>query len=631
MENEEQKITDTKKCYHCKKTLDISHFTNNNKIYSKCNQCRTIINNRNIEHSTQNICETCGIRARYNISGEQLGKFCKEHKQIGMIDVKSKRCQKDGCNTRPTFNFENETEAKYCKEHAELGMINIKSKRCQTEGCNKQPVFNFENEAIPKYCKEHKQIGMIDIISKRCQKDGCNTRPTFNFENETEAKYCKEHSEPDMIDIKSKRCQKEGCNTRPTFNFENETKSKYCKEHAEPNMIDIKNKKCQKDGCKKIPSFNFENETKAKYCKEHAEPGMIDIKSKRCQKEGCNKQPSYNFENETKAKYCKEHAEAGMIDVKSKRCQKDGCNTRPTFNFENENTAKYCKEHSEPGMIDIKHNKCQKDGCNTRATYGYCGQSTIYCATHRNNHPDKNFLYRQPKRTCIGNDDEDCKDIAEYGKTEPIHCLDHKTDDDIYLVAQRCNICCNNDLLNKDGLCITYCAPNQLYQQIKIEKKKEKTVMNYLDKYVNLSNIINIQSDKVVDTYCNYYRPDRMYDVGTHCIIIEVDEDQHKGKRASCSKGEIGELARMHEIQNAVGMNCIFLRFNPDTFKVNNKKQSINMNERLKLLVKWIEKCEQMKPEKDFEPVKYKYLFYDNWSETDTSFNEIDDTMLYDK
>jgi hypothetical protein len=33
----------------------------------------------------------------------------------------------------------------------------------------------------------------------------------------------------------------------------------------------------------------------------------------------------------------------------------------------------------------------------------------------------------------------------------------------------------------------------------------------------------------------------------------------------------------------------------------------------------------------DLEPVKYKYLFYDDWVETDTSFNEIDDTMLYDK
>jgi hypothetical protein len=55
------------------------------------------------------------------------------------------------------------------------------------------------------------------------------------------------------------------------------------------------------------------------------------------------------------------------------------------------------------------------------------------------------------------------------------------------------------------------------------------------------------------------------------------------------------------------------------------------MNERLKLLVKWIEKCEEMKPEMDLQPVKYKYLFYDGWSETDTSFKEIDDTILYDK
>jgi hypothetical protein len=632
MDNEEQKITNTKKCYYCKKTLDISHFTNNNKIYSKCNQCRTIINNRNIENSTQNICETCGIKARYNIPGEQLCRFCKEHKQVGMINVTEKRkCQIEGCNKRPAFNFENETKAKYCKEHAEPGMIDIISKRCQIEGCNTRPNFNFENETKAKYCKEHAEPGMIDIKNKKCQQEGCNTRPAFNFENETKAKYCKEHAEPGMIDIIHKRCQQEGCNKQSSYNFENETKSKYCKEHAELGMIDIKNKKCQQEGCNKQPSFNFENETIAKYCKEHAEPGMIDIKSKKCQKEGCNKQSSYNFENETTSKYCKEHTDPGMIDVKSKRCQKEGCKKIPSFNFENETKAKYCKEHSEPGMIDIKHKKCEKDGCNIRPTYGYCSQSPILCAKHRDLHNDKNFLYIKPKRPCIGNDDEDCKDIAEYGKTEPIHCIDHKIDDDIYLVAQKCIQCCNNDLLNKNGLCITYCAPNQLYQQVKIEKEKEKIVMNYLDKYVKLSNIINIQDDKVVDTYCNYYRPDRIYDVGTHCIIIEVDEDQHKGKRASCSKGEIGELARMHEIQNAVGMNCIFLRFNPDTFKVNNKKQSINMNERLKLLVKWIEKCEQMKPEKDLQPVKYKYLFYDGWIEIDTSFNEIDDTMLYDK
>jgi hypothetical protein len=282
-------------------------------------------------------------------------------------------------------------------------------------------------------------------------------------------------------------------------------------------------------------------------------------------------------------------------------------------------------------MIDIHNNRCIIENCNTHSYYGYCGQSPSLCAKHRDKHPDKNFLYTKPKRKCIGNDDEECKEMAEYGIKEPTHCIEHKTNDEIHLVAQKCHQCCRNDLLNKDGLCITICAPNQLYQQVKQEKKKEKLVMSYLDKYIKLENIIKITDDKVVDTYCNYYRPDRIYDLGTHCVIIEVDEDQHKGKKASCSKGEIGELARMHEIQNAVGMNCIFLRFNPDNFRVKDKIQKINMNERLKILVKWIEKCSQMIPEKDLEPVKYKYLFYDEYDETDIIFKEIDDTVLYDK
>jgi hypothetical protein len=166
---------------------------------------------------------------------------------------------------------------------------------------------------------------------------------------------------------------------------------------------------------------------------------------------------------------------------------------------------------------------------------------------------------------------------------------------------------------------------------VKREKKKEKLVLDYLDKYVKLENTIDIKDDKIVDTYCNSYRPDRVYDVGTHSVIIEVDEDQHKGKRSNCSKGEIGELARMHEIQNAFGLPCIFLRFNPDNFRVSGKLQKVNMNERLKILVKWIEKCAEMKPDRELQPVKYKYLFYDEYNETDISFLEIDDTQLCNK
>jgi hypothetical protein len=629
MENDEQKITNTKKCYHCKQILDISHFTDNDRIYSKCNGCRLVINN----NKKKNICDTCGIRAIYNISGERLGLFCKEHKLVGMINITKKLCKKDGCIKRPHYNFENENGATFCKEHAAVGMINVVEKRiCEQDGCKKRPCFNYDGEKQAKYCKEHAEDNMINVIEKRkCLKDECKKIPHFNFEGEVQGLYCYTHKEDNMINVIDKRCMTDNCTKISTFNFENETTPKYCKEHAEPDMIDIVSKRCEKDGCNIRPHFNFENETTPKFCKEHAEHNMINIIDKKCHKENCKKIPHFNFDGHTHGKFCKEHAEPHMINIKHKKCEIDECKKQPHFNFEGNKNAIYCKEHAKVGMINIYKNICKEYGCNTTAYYGYCGQLPSLCAKHRNNHSDKNFLYTRPKRKCIGNNEDGCKYIAEYGKTEPIHCIEHKMDDDIYLVAQKCSLCCKNDLLNKDGLCITYCAPNKLYQQVKLENKKEKTVMNYLDKYVKLSDIINITDDKVVDTYCNYYRPDRIYDIGTHCIIIEVDEDQHKGKRASCSKGEIGELARMHEIQNAVGINCIFLRFNPDNFRVNDKIQKINMNERLKLLVKWIERCEEMKPETDLQPVKYKYLFYDGWSETDILFKEIDDTILYDK
>jgi hypothetical protein len=52
------------------------------------------------------------------------------------------------------------------------------------------------------------------------------------------------------------------------------------------------------------------------------------------------------------------------------------------------------------------------------------------------------------------------------------------------------------------------------------------------------------------------------------------------------------------------------------------------MNTRLKLLVKWIEYCIEIKPTKEMLPVKYKYLFYDEYDEGDLNFKEIDDIKL---
>ena len=156
-------------------------------------------------------------------------------------------------------------------------------------------------------------------------------------------------------------------------------------------------------------------------------------------------------------------------------------------------------------------------------------------------------------------------------------------------------------------------------------------MLKYLDEYVKNEGDYKIQDDRTVNSYCNMYRPDRMYDCGTHMVIVECDEHQHRNYKycSSYKSLEHSELCRMHEIQNAAGLPCIFIRWNPDDFKVEEKVcKNYNMKDRLKLLVKWIEYSIKSIPDNDLIPVKYKKLFYDNFDETDIEFKVINDIEL---
>ena len=155
-------------------------------------------------------------------------------------------------------------------------------------------------------------------------------------------------------------------------------------------------------------------------------------------------------------------------------------------------------------------------------------------------------------------------------------------------------------------------------------------LLKYLDSEISKDeSIFGFQDDKIIKNECDILnRPDRIYDCNTHFVIVEIDENQHKGKRSSCSRGEAGELERMYKIQVATGMNCIFLRFNPDNFKVDGILQKVNMCERLTLLVKWLKICFKIVPPSDLQPVKYKKLYFDEWNKTDLSFLSVNDIDL---
>jgi hypothetical protein len=114
----------------------------------------------------------------------------------------------------------------------------------------------------------------------------------------------------------------------------------------------------------------------------------------------------------------------------------------------------------------------------------------------------------------------------------------------------------------------------------------------------------NFDYNKSVGFSCGSFRPDFSYDAGTHYVIVECDEDQHRAYDPEC------ERIRMLNILYAQGMRCVFIRYNPDAFKIQDKTKRISKEKRHAVLLETIR--EHMKPsEPESESIDVIYLFYD--------------------
>ena len=96
-----------------------------------------------------------------------------------------------------------------------------------------------------------------------------------------------------------------------------------------------------------------------------------------------------------------------------------------------------------------------------------------------------------------------------------------------------------------------------------------------------------------------------IFELNKHCVIVEIDENQHKPYEDSC------ECARINEIVNGIyGRSIVLIRFNPDKIKNNNKEIKIGLVDRLKLLITII-KDELIKDYDQFN-IKLIQLYYDD-------------------
>ncbi|AYV75498.1 MAG: hypothetical protein Terrestrivirus2_6 [Terrestrivirus sp.] len=539
----------------------------------------------------------CNKKAIFKFK-EQKVIYCSEHKREGMISTKNRMCMEIGCQNVPRYNISTQTTGIYCAKHKKPNMINVKSEICIEPNCGKQPSFNTEGLNKALYCASHKKEKMVMILrSGKCIETSCKKRATFNVLGEIKMIYCLDHKKEGMISV-SKRCTEKDCIKIATFNVLGKTKGIYCSDHKKQNMINVTNRKCMELGCQLRPTFNILGKTKGIYCSEHKKINMTNVVSKKCVEPECKNLPSYNFPGQSKKLYCASHKKTDMVNIVNKICIEVGCNKLANFNTVEEKGGIYCLKHKKSDMINVKSRTCIENNCRTRPYYGIPGTSPQYCSKHK-----KTNTIINPKIKCVI---EKCGEIAIYGTNKKQQrCEQHKDENDINLIEKECKSCKLPNILGSNNNCY-FCDPVNI---AKFRLAKQNQVKTYLDqhdyKYISCDKAIN-------NSECIKERPDFLFDCKTHYIVLEVDENQHKDRICEC------EFTRMINISQALGMQTIFIRYNPDTYIVNNKKQESNHSKRMPELDMFLKyyiniKMNELK-EQGFLSVLY--LFFDDYNKT---------------
>tara|TARA_Y100000591_G_scaffold273055_1_gene248831 strand:+ start:211 stop:747 length:537 start_codon:yes stop_codon:yes gene_type:complete len=140
---------------------------------------------------------------------------------------------------------------------------------------------------------------------------------------------------------------------------------------------------------------------------------------------------------------------------------------------------------------------------------------------------------------------------------------------------------------------------------IQRKKKKEERVKDFLNENdIPFEREVSIEFS-CFDTSGKRARIDFVIPRPWGCILLEVDEDQHKfyNYEVSC------EVKRMMDVVTSIrtesDSKILFIRYNPDPFSIDGKKQKVSREERE---TKLLELIQMYNPHID---VAIQYLFYD--------------------
>jgi hypothetical protein len=344
------------------------------------------------------------------------------------------------------------------------------------------------------------------------------------------------------------------CKKAPDYyNISNKKGKRFCKEHKQEGMICV-----VKSGrfCvdlshgdeKKRATFNFPGKP-PKFCAKHKQEGMMNVIAKKCK---CGKhQPAFGIPGE-KPTCCASCREEGMLDLISVLCEI--CGKNATRGMPGQRLPSRCRDHAEDGMYDMKNKKCEE-----------CIKQKV----------------RNPPQSTFG----------FFGKPAT-RCIDHKEDGMVDVKHPLCKNCRKNNI--REGELCFDCKPREERKG----KERELAVVDFLR-----DNGIEFIHDRYCGEKNGNYKPDIKIDCASHLVMVEIDEKQH------ASYGEQEENWRMIQIAETEKKPCIFIRYNPDKFKLMGKSRDYPQEKRFSLL---IEKTRfHMKNAPKVNVAVYRF-FYDN-------------------
>lgn len=196
-------------------------------------------------------------------------------------------------------------------------------------------------------------------------------------------------------------------------------------------------------------------------------------------------------------------------------------------------------------------------------------------------------------------------------------------------IPYKCNICFNTFTRHSSLNYHRKTHTNTFRQRQKI---KEQKIADFLDKNnivykrehrIDFGKCINSNDGKYCMLDFTFLTKD-----GRKIIVLECDEFQHNSYPISCEMRRMNDAytSVLTDINNLDGIHWI--RFNPDSFKINNKNRYFSIKDRYNKLKECIIDIQNNPPKDTFTIL---YLFYDIIDKKLNIFNDIDFPENYKK